>query len=356
MAQTFSGLDFRRGNEATAPSVAALTSVERSVADAIPVCFGLSGTSRIAVFGGDGVDQDHAEGLMMAIATGSTALMTGGNAHYQDRKFAVVWRSQTRHHFFFRFYQYSAVDRTLISNLECGNAAALCGAFALMHQLAELNLDGSLIAENLGTGQRIRLSPNSSTALPSGPWEVRFVQEDFSFPWIECQDLVLEDPRSDKAACILLERGNSFLFAETDPYSANAEAAARLKAAAEPLRQGDGLGRYHPKVVFYRTEAIEDDGVRLRAACWFDGERHRSLPGSAAMSLCGFLTLAALATDPPPADAGTFRFKIDTPSVELEIRVDWIAGPFGYQVQETGFCTPTVVHFVGSMLSGEAEC
>jgi hypothetical protein len=317
----------------------------------VPVCAGHAGTSRLVILAADGLEFVEAEGIMRDIATGAKALPMAVTSHYQDRKFALVWQAQSPHHFFFRFYQFDTASDSLIANMECGNAAAACGAFTLLAGLVELDPDGAIIGENLGTDQRVRLCPADPARIGDCAWQVSFLHDDFRLGSLNWGEAAARLPGLPELPFAHLDRGNRFLFARLDPDSAKEEIAELLKQTGAALVGADQ--NYRPKILCYSVDAVHGDHAWLRAVCWFEGERHRSLPGSAAMSLAGLLTLTALEAHPRPFAEGTFRFTIAHPSDQLEVEAEWAWEPDGYCVRVTRFVSPVRISFGGSVFVDE---
>ena len=321
----------------------------------IPVCAAFAGTSRLFIVGAEGLSPEHGRQVLSEVAAGQHLVGGEAGAHYQDRKFALVWPSSSPDGFFFRFYQLDLASGTFLPNMECGNAAAACGAFAVAAGLCEPAADG-ILGENLGTGQRVRLVPTDASPGAACDWEVTFLQQDFSVEAIGLGEGVVEAPGYPAIGYHTLERGNAFVFAGIDPDWVGSDLAGLVEQDVRRAGGRVGDSDYRPKIVFYAVDPSPLDGPTwLRACCHYAGEQHRSIPGSAAMSMAGLLTLILPDSTPAPWTGGVRTYMVRHPSGILPVQAAWVREAEATRIHATRFHSPVRILFVGNIFVDMAQ-
>jgi len=318
----------------------------------IPCAVLRCGTSRAVIVDGASLPAgNNIENHLISLLAGENTADGLGGDHYQFNKIAVIYPGGDTADFLFRFYQLELPQRRLIGSLECANVAAGAGLVAHISGLANVSLRGSLRAMNLGTGQLVELGPLDGLEDPVSEWTVRFLSGPdgaFRLYTPEAQNLVHADGRN--LEFWVVERGNLFVLANASPEAAEPEL---IEALAE---QGRGIGSAMgceaskaaaPKVVLYSVQAQDAVEAWIRAACYFEGQMHHSLPGSAAMCLSSFLTTSYLSALWQPAAEGWMRFRLENPGAELCTRVYWNASPQGIDIVSTEFDTSVRLLFWG---------
>ena len=97
------------------------------------------------------------------------------------------------------------------------------------------------------------------------------------------------------------------------------------------------------KIVLYSIDSINYGIVEMNVLCYFLGEKHKSLPGSAAMALASFLTQNDLLANFPDTSYGTYCFQMKHPSGHIRVQAHWAINNYGVQILATEFITPTAV-------------
>ena len=247
-----------------------------------------SGTSRLVVVQEEALPADR-EAALADILLGVPHGLGGHTS--QTCKIATV-SPDSGDHFKFHFYQMVRSTRAVLPTMECSNAASATALFALLNSLCEPG-DRRMETKNTATGQRINLFLPPKHGEHEHPWEgdwtVRFlfdpgIRERFKTAR-ETKTAHLSD-RSISYRQVL--HGNLFIFCDVDPKEmtpAMSEAIATCVRAEWP--------RHIPKIIPFRAIPQRESGtcVHLEAASFFHGERHGSLPGSAAMALGLFMGL-----------------------------------------------------------------
>lgn len=312
-----------------------------------------AGTSRALILSGEDLDDATADAMVRALVEGwrGGGGLFGG--HYQSNKVAVMWNAPFSAGFVFRFYQYDSANDRLLSGLECSNVTAGCAAYALASGVVLPGADGVIYALNSGTGQESLLLPSLSGNPWRREWSVRFLQRGFGTYTTPMEPLAVSGPEGDSVECWPFERGNVFVFAHTAPRAAPSSLVGALaerggRVAAE--RGADAGKAAVPKVVLYEVAGAHLGEAWLDVACHFLGERHRSLPGSGAMVLAGFLTLSRLAAVRPSESGGAWVFHMRHPSGALSVTTRWSFDGTDYRVDATEFVTPVSIIIAGSVL------
>ena len=105
-----------------------------------------------------------------------------------------------------------------------------------------------------------------------------------------------------------------------------------------------------PKIIFFDWPD-SGDIQSVEAACFYDGEFHRSIPGSGAMCLGGLLSLAVLQGEPPKTWSGVKSINVYHPSGETKVAVTWKMNAGSYQIQTTEFQTPVQLLMAGQAIA-----
>jgi hypothetical protein len=317
-----------------------------------------AGTSRAIILSGEGLQGINPEEAVKALMKGhrTQGLM---DSHYQGNKVAVIWPAQFPSGFIFQFFQYDKATESVLSAMECSNVAASCAAYALLTGMAEPDENHSIHGFNEQTGQHIMLTP-TDLANPSWcPWVVRFVEhnpEPNFYPYDNSLTYREDDRETEFWA---FEKGNAFVFALTDPTTASEPLIQALadKGGERIVAQGGDTQKAKAlKIILYTIDDINDGVIKMNVACRFLGEQHKSLPGSAAMALAGFLTQNDLLANYPDEPYGTYRFQMKHPSGYLEVQAHWAVTDSGVQILATEFITPTAVLLDGGFfINGDAH-
>ena len=317
-----------------------------------------AGTSKAFVLSGESLGGNDPEAVVVALMEGrnNNGLM---DDHYQGNKIAFVWSAPFPSGFVFQFFQYDKVSGQVLRDMECSNVAAGCAAYALSSGLAQLDGELSVSAFNVRTNQHMVLTPASPNAPWDTEWNVRFWQEDFT---AEATGIDRENVCSMNGAEVkfwAFERGNAFVFSLYNPEEATQSLIAALNeqgGQAVLASGGDPKKSINPKVLLYTVTDVQEDAVCVSVACFFMGEKHKSLPGSGAMTLAGFLAVGHLGANPPMESSGVMRFCMKHPSGEVWVMAHWVAQGGIHQVVATEFITPATMLFDGSfVLQGAAD-
>jgi 2-methylaconitate cis-trans-isomerase PrpF len=303
------------------------------------------GTSRIVVFDGrDLPDPPAREAELAELMLGGGQQADGlGGDHYQLNKVAVVWPDPPG--FRFRFYQVDRSARSLVGDLECANAAAGAAVFALLRGQASLDETGVVEASNDGTGQRVVLRPHHRNFWDCA-WDVRFLLEERTpRRFSGGAPLALVSSSGEQVALWVIEQGNVFVLADVSrAHLEEAGGAIALQLGSDPHRAAG------PKVVTYDVRSVEAETVQAAVACFYRGERHASLPGSAAMCLASFLAGWRLDQLPATAERGMFVFDLHHPAGTLPVRVHWLRHAGFDWICATEFTTSVRLLLRGSAL------
>lgn len=255
-------------------------------AEEIPCMIICSGTSRLVVIGGQFLPPpgEQRDQLLLDLMHGKPQGLGGESS--QNNKVAVVTSDCDRQAFRFHFYQVVPQTGQLFDQMECSNAAAAAGLFARLSRVAR-PLRGTTLIEttNTATGQHITLSIPAEGEMWKQPWGIRFhLAEAVAAQYHLCSQatiLTLADGRT--VACHLIKHGNVFAFCQLPPEAMSEELAVELsdRAIERAIELGRATPPFLPKIIPYTT--IEPH--QFRTASYFEGERHSSMPGSAAMAL-----------------------------------------------------------------------
>lgn len=312
------------------------------------------GTSRAVIVDGRTLPtRESREQILWTLIAGDTPGDGLGGEHYQFNKIAEVFPGSDASHFEFRFYQADLRERRLIENLECANVAAGAALFATTVGLAAVDEAGVLWARNLGTNQLIELASVSRDSRVSGDWRVRFLV-DAHGPAVKLHTpdpLPLVHPDGRSMEFWVAERGNVFVLANATPEAAEPEMIEQLRMQGTCCATMAGIAPHRaeaPKVILYSVEAPDLSPPVVRAVCYFNGERHHSLPGSAAMCLSSFLAETRLLARGGAHGDGELLLRLCHPSGTLDTRVQWEACDEGWKIVATEFTTGVRMLFWGS--------
>jgi hypothetical protein len=262
-----------------------------------------SGTSRLVTILGDHVPvhAPHRDELLLSIMLGDDETPGLGGEGYQTNKVCLVRHDRLGRGgraFRFHFFQILRDERVVRDDMECSNAATAAAVHMMVSGLAGPDAEGVLQTLNEATGQEVRLVPSSRARPWKGFWRIRFLLAADVLPRARAaREHLATLPDGRRVAFSLFRHGNVFMFAKVPPAAVDREVSIALAQAAREAADAEGSapsGAWDPKVIPY--EGAPD---RLRAACWYVGERHHSLPGSAAMALGLFLGAPTAAIETP---------------------------------------------------------
>lgn len=283
----------------------------------IPCMIICSGTSRLVVIDACHLPQsDQArQALLLDLMLGKPHGL-GGNTS-QANKIALVTSDRSCDAFSFHFYQILHTTGRMLDNMECSNAAAAAGLFARLSGVARPRPGQHLLrTTNTATGQRVLLTIPGQDEIWKSPWGVRFeLEKDVSERFQGCA----EPHRIDQVPCHLVPHGNLFAFFQFPPERMTSERAEQLaqKVTSLAIELGRARPGFVPKIIPYEVRGP----ARVAAASFFHGEKHASLPGSAAMALGVFLTLAgAVSASPLTFDhqGGSIEVTVNLPELYAE--------------------------------------
>ncbi len=261
-----------------------------------------SGTSRLVVIDGIHLPEKPDEVLLELMLGQPYGL---GGTTSQSNKVAVVQADRGRGAFTFHFYQIIYQNQRMMDDMECSNAAAASGLFARLSEVAKPRAERHTLSTlNKATGQRVMLTIPAESEIWTHPWGVRFETS---------ADLrVFGDPHPlDETMCHIVPHGNVFVFLQYPPEQMTPIYAEELARRAVPLAIELGRAKegFIPKMIPYQVLGER----HVAAASFFHGERHASLPGSAAMALALFLTQQGVLEGNP--------ITVDHPSGSIEVNV-----------------------------------
>jgi hypothetical protein len=295
-----------------------------------------SGTSRLLLLDGAEIRSGEAGyEQVRRIMLGVDGHGGYGGQTSQENKVALVWPADETGEFRYRFLQVIAHSGVVLP-MECSNSAS---ASAMLVQLSEPpeKLNSAWRATNLSTGQKVELRPYPKKGVAKA-WGVRF----------------LATASSRKALCglcgpshvrlfgqevemtpVLL--GNLFLFTRIDPARLDSESAETIARKGMRVARTAGFSPpegYHPKVLPYRIVS-EGTTRAIETVSYYHGERHRSMPGSAAMALASFLEMHG---EHPPTDQP--QWSIRHPSGTFDVRLNFEGRRGARELAWAEFTTP----------------
>ena len=269
----------------------------------------------------------------------------GGN-HYQANKLVIVRGGADEHSISFRFVQYDAESETVIYGAECSNAATSAAVFALSQQIVVADHNYCIHAYNEGSGQSIRLVAEDPWRFSNGRWRIIFDRQ----PGFDNEKSVClrADCGGKTLEFTLVEKGNLFAFVEIPASEIDENV---LRGIQESVEQHTGQLEYSaPKIIFFESTHVWANQAWINAVCVFRGQRHRSIPGSAAMCLAGFLaqrrSAAALGTE---WLAEELHLNIRHPGGVLTVTVNGEISDGRYQLRNTQIETSVRTLLMGSL-------
>ncbi|MGR8934333.1 MAG: hypothetical protein ACU837_08080 [Gammaproteobacteria bacterium] len=266
-----------------------------------------------------------------------------GGLRLQDNKVAIVWPEKEPAQFRFCFLQVVPSTGTVLP-MECSNSSS---ASAMLAQLGghHRGQESQWRAVNISTGQKIELRPNSDHHIADA-WTVRFL---VSARTRKALAGVTGDHHVQIAGKRITFRpvlvGNLFLFSELDPETVDAHVAGIIADAGMRVARDAGFAPqpgYSPKVIPYRICSIGSRS-EVHAASYYQGELHRSFPGSASMALCAFL-----ATKYGNADPVMNHWRICHPSGVIDVTLGFDTSRNPPKLEWTEFVTPVSLLAWGS--------
>jgi hypothetical protein len=257
----------------------------------IPCMIICSGTSRLVVIEGEYLPEPgpQRDDVLLGLMLGKPHGLGGQGS--QSNKVSVVTSDPKGDSFHFHFYQIIEQTGQMMDKMECSNAAAAAGLFARLSRVAR-PLEGESIIHttNTATGQKITLSIPAQEEMWKHPWGVRFNLD----PAITEEVRGYGDPHEMTIdgrviRYHIVPRGNVFVFCQIAPDLMTPELSVEIanQASEVAVELGRAKRPFLPKIIPYQLL----DGRRVRAASYFEGERHASMPGSASMALALFLSL-----------------------------------------------------------------
>jgi 2-methylaconitate cis-trans-isomerase PrpF len=274
-----------------------------------------------------------------------------GGDHYQSNKIAVIHPLPESSSFSFEFYQVDVSTRTILPSMECANVAAGAGLAAAW--IADVQPDRHRIvrALNTSTGRCIELTAPLGNLRAAGNWSVRFLSdpERLAVNYTP-EPLMLTHSDGRTVEFWVVEEGNLFVFANAVPEAAEPELVEQLSAYAASLVASSGK-EYPaaPKIIFYGVTARALDRAEVRACCFFNGEMHHSLPGSASMALSRFLAEIHLFDMQSSDLSGELAFHLVHPSGSLMTCLQWEKAGSHHWIHSTEFTTPVKLLFWGAV-------
>ncbi len=284
-----------------------------------------AGTSTVVVLDGRTIRSGEAgKNEVLRIMLGQDFQGGLGGKTSQDNKVALAWPADEKGKFRFRFFQIVAHSRKVLP-MECSNAAA---ASALLPQLVRgVSANHPMIqTRNLSTGQPMELRPEIIDDIPRS-CGIRFLirpRERAALKGL-CNTFTIKTAKQ-KLCCTPVLRGNLFLFTEMAPKEMTKTTFEAIEKAGMRKARKAGfkpLAGYHPKVIPFQLLS-RGKHSEVESASYYHGERHRSMPGSAAMALTSFLETKFRTDSPTLCD----RWTVHHTSGEFEVRL-------GFNNQET---------------------
>lgn len=273
----------------------------------IPCMIICSGTSRLVVINGEHLPENPGPVLLELMLGKPYGL---GGTTSQSNKVAVVNTDRAREAFTFHFYQIIHQTGRMMDDMECSNAAAASGLFARLSEVAKPRQQKhQLRTTNLATGQHVQLTIPGEADIWTHPWGVRF-QLDPQVP--EKFRACGEPHRVADVECHIVPHGNVFVFCQYPPEQMKGPFSEEIARQVSPLAVELGRAKdgFLPKIIPYQVLGPR----HVAAASFFHGEKHASLPGSAAMALGLFLTLQGKVEGNP--------LRVDHQSGTIDVNVD----------------------------------
>jgi hypothetical protein len=295
-----------------------------------------SGTSRLVVLDGAQIragEQGHEEVLRVMLGSDGNGGL--GGPTLQDNKVVLVWPEAEPAHFRFRFLQVMPSSGAVLP-MECSNSAsasAMLAQFGGHHRGAKSRWR----AVNLSTGQKIELRPDRHHEVAKA-WTVRFLvsqETRMALRGLAGDQTLAVNGKTVTFRPLLL--GNLFLFSKIDPEDVDPEGLDRIERAGMRVAREAGFVAgpgYAPKVIPYRISSLGNE-PRVRAASYYNGERHRSFPGSAAMALSAFLADSEVNKAPIPT-----HWQVEHRSGVIDVDLGFDTSSRVPKLEWTEFVTP----------------
>lgn len=272
---------------------------------------------------------------------------TGSAAdHYQDNKIALISPRSGAHFLAFRHLQIVGRTCQQLLSLECSNAAAASAVYALMAGLVYTDHNGTIRCLNKATRQRSELEPILDVNSWKGSCKIRFIQEGFSEDVLDQEQTNAIRADGSVVPISVLYRGNVFVLLNIDPHLMEPAIVSMALQKARSTVRWAAAGKQlsdSPKVMLYFVSRSHKSEYWCNSACFYRDMRHRSLPGSGAMALAGFLALNVLRETRPLEPFGQLTYHLRHQSGVMSVGVNWEVGANGFRVVTTEFVTPVQV-------------
>ena len=309
-----------------------------------------SGTSRILVLRDEQLRhaRDRSRFILKLFAREIAAAGLSGS-HYQQNKVAVLEPAHGQQSFAFHFYQVDPQSKRLYSTMECSNAASAAAATAMITGLAPAD-DGCFHSQNLATRQHVELTPPAGKWW-NGNWGVRFTK--LHHVWEEMtrrSEAFSFEHRGMTVNGTLVRHGNVFVITALPPSAAEPELVERLARLGNEFAARRGLPANPAKMLFYTVDGFSNGEMVCTASCYSEGQRHHSLPGSAAMAMGAFMTANGFLVLASPRNDTSHAFRFKHPSGSMGVHVQLTGHPVRREVRATSFETPVRVLMHGELL------
>ena len=311
-----------------------------------------SGTSRfVVVLRNAALEAAGLERTLLNLMIGETPADGLAGDHYQMNKVVVMPCSSDAHYLPFQFYQVDRAQQILIPEMECANAAAAAGAFCLYTGLREPDARGVIRLCNMGTARKVEVSPETPSSFWSSDWRIRFLFDDVVVPVVSSS--FIHDYGGAKRDCHLISEGNFFVLVNTPPAEVDS---GFLTALTERVQnEATAMGKSpmltaNAKIVTYSKEVRGANGYSLEARCFYRGQVHHSIPGSAAICLARVLAPSLVKQNLTPAAFGTSRLAIVHPSGDSHLDIHWSQTNGGVHVQSVSFVSGVRLLLTGSVV------
>lgn len=274
--------------------------------DALSYAIVRSGTSRVVVLRGDQLPAASAarERIILRLLTHELAEEGIGRDHYQSNKVAVLGPGDDIHPFSFHFYQGVPQSRRLFSRMECSNAASAAAVAAGLFGIITPESGSCFRSANLATHQHVELTPR--TNWKDGNWGVRFTRlHHLRANFTEHNSAFCIKHRDMTIAGDIVRHGNIFVMAEVEPAQVDPDLVQKLDALGADFANRCGHPEAQSKLLVYRAGTWDGLSMDCQVACYSEGQRHRSFPGSAAMAMSAFFSIRNLVHLPEGRDAET---------------------------------------------------
>ncbi len=310
-----------------------------------------SGTSRFSVLLDEQLPNDSSrQGVILDLLAKQLSPDGLERSHYQANKVVVLGRGDSTYDFKFHFYQVEASSRQLYSRLECSNAASSAGAVAMLLGIVRPKMVGNLRAINMATRQHVEVHP------PRGrwwheSWSVQFTDLHHLWTRLTTDTETFRVQHGDVTVSgDIFHHGNVFVLASVPPERADEVLVNNVAQLGDAYASRKGLPYSISKVLLYQIRNIRGVELECEATCFSEGQRHHSLPGSAAMAMGAFFTAKGFLALPRQERKAETRVHLHHPSGEmtaythLERKEKW-------EITATSFKTPVRLLMHGSLVS-----